>query len=240
MSITVVCLKTGDKYPAVYVNRLYRGVTEGAHWAVPSDRASLMRFGVGEPIDCRFVCITDRTDAAFDEGIEVLPLLEPIYPGWWNKLQMFRAEGAFGQIQGRVLFLDLDVLITGPLDPLVNYPSDFAMHADFQKPWKCASAVMLLEAGSREWIWNAFQENPPGVMRSYHGDQEFMYDLFQRHCRYPAAFNSHYPDIFPQRIVRNYKQYSVDGPPEGASIVALNGHPKPHELKDLWVADFWR
>lgn len=225
--ITVVCLKVGKLYGPAYVNRL-----------ASACRDRLL-------VEHDFACFTDDPD-----GLEFgrkgqqysgwLTLSDPHLTGWWHKLSLFRPDGAFGQIKGRILYLDLDVIVTGPLDDLVNYPSEFAMHQDFQRPWQCASAVMVMEAGSRGWIWDAFVRDQGAYIRRFHGDQDFLRTSMEENTRWPALHNGEHCDFFPQRWIRSYKIHAQQGPPPDCRVVAFHGTPKPHEIESGWVKDAWK
>src|SRR6056297_3644517 len=104
MPVNVVCIKWGTKYGAGYVNQLYRGV----------------RQYLSRPF--RFVCLTDDGEG-IDESVEVHPL--PVTPfdeasfdarkggETWRKVGLF--QPGLAHLQGDTLFLDLDIVLTGPL-----------------------------------------------------------------------------------------------------------------------------
>ena len=95
MENNVVCIKWGTKYGPEYVNILYAMVKRNI------------------TIPHKFVCITDDpTDLT--PGIHILPMQESIVEGWWHKLTLFKPT--IGDLTGRILFLDLDVIITGNID----------------------------------------------------------------------------------------------------------------------------
>ena len=96
--VNVLCIKWGTKYGAEYVNKLRSMV--GRH--------------LGRPF--RFVCLTDDTEG-ITPGIECRPIPamqlggSPWYAGW-RKLAVFAPE--LHDLEGRVLFFDLDVVIVAP------------------------------------------------------------------------------------------------------------------------------
>ena len=147
----------------------------------------------------RFVCITDDP-AGLDERVEVLPmsdtgledlrtLLEPItkngrrfyFPSCFRRLWMFSREAE--QLGERVFSLDLDCLIVGSLEPLIDdFPGDFvgwvrATNPRRQKP-ALAGAVYKLKTGSHPEVWDDFDpvESPAIARRAgYSGsDQAWM------------------------------------------------------------------
>ncbi len=97
--ITVACVWWGTKFPFEYVTNL---------------KASIER---NTSIDHKFVCFSD-TDVP---NIETR-ILKPGYDGWWNKLQLFDCSH---RLTDRVIYFDLDTLITGDLDWLFKYEGNF-------------------------------------------------------------------------------------------------------------------
>jgi hypothetical protein len=147
--------------------------------------------------------------------------------GWWNKMLLFDPAAPAWQPGDRLLWLDLDIVIVRPIAGIAGIDSDFAMHRDFQRPRRMASAVMLLTAGSRPEIWESFIADPAAAMRDRHGDQAFI--------------EEHAPDVdvFPRKWIVSYKMQAKKGPPDGARIVCFHGKPKPHECGS-WVTRAWR
>ena len=96
--ITVACVLWGNKFSDKYAQNLKSMVERNT--TVPH----------------RFICFSDRKI----EGVET-KFLRPGMQGWWNKLQLFD-----GTLKGRVVYLDLDTLITGNIDWLMNYDGAFA------------------------------------------------------------------------------------------------------------------
>ena len=81
----------------------------------------------------RFVCFTDGTKGELPKPIETVHVQKPSMEipvntrGIWTKLQVFNPDHG---LRGRVLFLDLDVLVVAPLDPIVDFPAGLALTAD--------------------------------------------------------------------------------------------------------------
>ena len=102
--VNVLCMKWGTKYSADYVNTLYAMVSR-----------NLSR-------EFRFVCLTEDA-RGLDKKIEVFPLPEIAVSldgpeRGWNKLAVF-SETLY-DLKGKVLCLDLDLIITGSLDDIFD------------------------------------------------------------------------------------------------------------------------
>ena len=99
--LSVVCVKWGALYGADYVNKLYMGVRRH----LPADLAP------------RFICFTDDPTDLLPE-VEARPLPTREWTGWWYKAYLFSTAAG---LQGRILYLDLDTVLTGSLAPLATY-----------------------------------------------------------------------------------------------------------------------
>lgn len=150
-----------------------------------------------------------------------MKLLRPGLTGWWNKIALF-APGAFQPGQ-RVLFLDLDVVITGPLMPLFERKGIIHLRDWGWQHMAYGSGVMVWDAGEHSEIWSRFT---PEVPQRFRGDQDWLFSL------------GGWEALSPQ-LLRSYRYHSKGGAPEGCSVVSFHGNPKPHELGG-WVAEGWR
>jgi hypothetical protein len=203
--LTVCCVQWGAKYSDAYVWNLYHQV---AQWL---------------SLPHQFLVLTDRPEHWRDKLV-ALPLQGGL-PGWWNKLTLFNPE--FYGLDGRILYLDLDVVVVDWLDPIAEFDSPFACHRDFMRPREAATAVMVFDADSDmvRRLWQEFSKDPKMYMGLFHGDQEFV----DAHCR---------PDFLPQHWVVSYKLQALKQPPSGARVVCFHGQPKPHECSG-WVSNYW-
>ena len=127
--VKVVCvLKSGGDYDWEYVSRLCRGVKE--HLTLKHE----------------FFCVTDMPNKY--SFIRQVPL-EKGWGGSWAKIEVFRAKG-------EVLYLDLDTVLSGNIDHIINDMSSlmasalskdlFFMLEAFKKDEEWASGVMY-------WGW---------------------------------------------------------------------------------------
>ncbi len=103
-SLTVACVKEGQKYDHRYVNALY-----GMLSSYLSD-------------DFTFLCFTENSEKILDD-VDVRPLPEPRSIGWWNKCLLFKP----GLLSGRVLYLDLDMIIVNDLSHYLTGDSELLL-----------------------------------------------------------------------------------------------------------------
>lgn len=179
--------------------------------------------------DFRFICFTDDPED-YAEGIKKHPLVEPTLKGWWHKLSLFK-PGVFDDGE-RVLFLDLDTLIVGPLDGFAGYRGEFAMLGPFFKNLNpifagAQSGVMAWRGGFGSEIWSAFEAqgfpNFPG------GDQAFINSLGLS------------PDLWQEMLPGEVVSFKGSGGRKlpGANVICFHGLPRPHQVGG-WVQDHWK
>ena len=200
--LIIACVCVGERYGDEYVTRLRDGVARNLK------------------DEHRFVALTDRQI----EGVECVPV-PPMLEGWWAKLWLF-APGVFPD-GSRVLYFDLDTVITGNLSAHAAYAGDFAILRDFYRPLGMGSAVMSWVAGACDDIWD--QWLCFGAPRFAGGDQKWI------EIARPNA--DRWQDMMPGKTV-SYKADCGDGPPPSASVVCFHGLPRPHQVNG-WAHDLW-
>jgi hypothetical protein len=181
----------------------------------------------------RFMCLTDRRWAISKhvESIRV-PWPRGMY-GWWSKIELFKP----GRFMGRVLYLDLDTLVVGALDAVVDYPSPFALlpHAGtFTGTYHGKTRRVVPRFNSSVMVWDAgvndalFTEWRPEVTKDLHGDQDWYGQQMPQADTLPAAW-------FPRLS-------ELDGPPPSEAKVVLCKVPKNAVAARRlpWVDAAWR
>jgi hypothetical protein len=228
--IDVVCVMWGDKFSDIHVQTLKAMVERNT------------------TIEHDFICFSDREI----EGIKTRQLPTG-FKGWWNKMFLFSDEAMLNE---RVVYLDLDTMITDNIDWLLTYEGNFMgiedlgvnnhKYEDVRKyQGKMQSGVMSWNSRECYDIWEAFDANKEVWMEKYRGDGEFLNDLVD-----PTDLLQH---KFPNKL-RSYKYECYEnGLPEGTSIVCFHGEPSPEQAINEtvkpwgtvyepreWVADYWR
>jgi len=148
----------------------------------------------------RFVCLTNdpRTMAALGglrPGADAIPLAYPdMLPGWWAKLELFRS----GLFEGRVLYLDLDVIPVADLAQVAHWRDDaicFAHPVRVGNYGRRAVAMFGKDRGkttvtrfqSSVIAWNANEltldfhdlDFYKETVKKYRGDQDYFGDIFE-------------------------------------------------------------
>lgn len=211
--LTVVCvLKGGGDYRPEHVHALRDGVARNL--TTPH----------------QFVCLTDM---AVD--CDHLWLLRG-WPGWWSKMELFD-----GRITGPTLYLDLDTIITGPLDEIVIGHTFTVLRnfwaVEYNEPNRIGSGLMAWDEDLSA-IYKTFASKPDHFLckyktkggsstfiRAHFGDQMFI----QHHT---PILMERWQDKFPGKVV-SFKKHVLPngGVPKGASICCFHGVPRPWNLK---------
>jgi hypothetical protein len=193
----VACVyKMGGEFTAEYVSRLLKGVLD--HTTLP----------------LRFVCFTDSDE---DLPCQKIPLTDNL-PGWWSKLELFK------KFWGRVVYFDLDTIITGNIDPLLEYDGPMALLKDLWAPNNKLSTGVMVWNSPMQFLVPEEQEKAkiisnPKAMDEFHivgklKQMQWHVDIVQ--------------DIVK---VASYKwECQEKGVPEGTNVVCFHGKPRPHDV----------
>jgi len=220
----IICVKWGDKYGPEWVYRLKAAV---AYWY---------------QADHEFVCMTDQPIPR----VQCVPCA-PDLPTWWSKVGLFRP----GMFHGKNIYIDLDVVLTGPITALRNHfiqdsvvaPDDFSysllnprqglgdsMRRLLGGAGTVNSSVMLWEDDAGREVWDNFT---PEKMDEVHGDQNWITQAL-----WPNKLK-----LLPDGLVCSYK-YHVQRDQPTTPIVVFHGNPKPsdlgryHPLHKLWLGEY--
>ena len=75
----------------------------------------------------RFYCLTDDP-SGLERDIIALPV-SPLCEGWWHKIYLFSWDHG---IDARLLYMDIDMVVTGSLEDFLSYDGDFASRPEDQ------------------------------------------------------------------------------------------------------------
>ncbi len=219
----VICINWGTKYGPRFINRLYGMVARN----------------ITPPFS--FTCFTDTAEGVRPEvDCQPLPVLDVAMPtntkGIWPKARLWGKT--LGTLTGPVLFLDLDLVITGNIDDLFTYgdPDRVILARNPAKPFERLgqTSVFRFPVGKLLPLQQKFIADPQGVADEYGFEQRFVtrnapggIDLFPRawvrHFRYQCL------PVFPLNLILTARL------PTDARIVIFPGglHPE-HAIKGGW------
>jgi hypothetical protein len=223
----VVCMKWGEKYGPEYVNVLYHMVKRNM------------------TLPFRFICLTEHPEGIEPE-VEVMPIpaFEDPAPQYykfcqaWRKLSLF--DDPLFDIQGKVLFLDLDVVVIDTIDCFFDFSDKLAIIENWSQPNRLigqASAICF-EVGQYTHLLKKYQTQQETVVKTHRTEQVYItrelgkgnFDYFpddwcksfKFHCMAGGILNSF---VTPTRI------------PERAKIIVFHGNPNPIDaINGVWGA----
>ncbi len=237
----VICMKWGTKFSAEYVNILYYNV-----------KKNLKR-------PHRFICFTEDSSGIQPE-IEVFPLppmeLPPDWPErGWRKFTLFQNKP--GNLEGQILFLDLDVVIADSLDPFFELPGRFLIIRDWNLVGKDIgnSSVFRFESGAHPDIWANWLAHGPEYRLRFRNEQALL-SFFMRE----KGILNYWPDAWCLSFKRHFMRpfplcyFQEPRPIPGTKIVVFHGNPNPDAIRTgwhsssllravrptPWLADLWR
>ncbi len=247
--VNIVCMKWGPKYGPEYVNILYHMVKRNL------------------TLPFRFICCTEFS-AGIENGIEVKPLprfrepegLAAVYCGAWRKLALF--DKKLYDLQGKLLFLDLDVVIVGNIDCFFTYSDKLAIIENWSQPGRLIgqASAFCFEIGKYYQLLEKYQKHQEDVLKNNRTEQFYITRELG-----PGNFN-----FFPADWCKSFKMHCLPGGilnsfitptkmPENARIIVFHGSPKPPEAlagewgipvqwykkpyktikPTRWIADYW-
>jgi hypothetical protein len=240
----IICMKWGEKYPALYVNKLYGMVAR--HLASPF----------------RFVCMTDRREGIRPE-VECLDCPTVAIPPphdnrGWRKVSLW--NDTLPGMQGDWLYLDLDVVVTGSLDPFFEYQPQrsYIVMQNWTQPGQGIgnTSVFRFRIGSHPYLLHQLVNNQDEVFQQFRNSQTYISRTVKSIAFWPddwcVLFKTHCLPPMPQRW------WQPPFLPPTARVVAFPGVPNPdeavvglwpaawykriykHILPATWIAEHWR
>ena len=170
-------------------------------------------------------------------GVNCVPM-EYDLPRWWNKLELLHPKFHFTD---RVLYLDLDTVITGSLDDIASYGGDAAFVEDFMAGG-VSTSLMSFRPSDYGHVWSIFMDDPDYWMEQ--GDKcvppNFGDQVMFNEIEHPFPID-YWQDLLPGQVV-SYRRDCVDGVmshiPDNARVVSFHGRTKPH-MVGKWVVEHW-
>ncbi|HEX5078119.1 MAG TPA: glycosyltransferase [Geminicoccaceae bacterium] len=234
---TVLCMRWGDRYGPEYVNRLFAMVAR--HLTLPH----------------RFVCLTDDPKGIRPE-VECRPLpaieLADARPhSGWRKLSCLGPE--LEDLQGQVLFLDLDLVVVANIDGLFAHPGAFCIIENWTRPGRGIgnSSVFRFRAGAHRSVLQRFCADAARIIRDWPDEQTYLSRSVGEVTFWPHGWcRSFKHDCLPARPLRPFREARI---PADAKVIVFHGEPKPpgaarglwpKSITGLrpvrWIDEYWR
>lgn len=214
--INIVCFKWGDKFSAEYVNKLWYAI----------------RRNVTVPFT--FTCFTEDPT-----GVKCTtePFLRKL-PTWWYIIGLFNKNHGF---EDKVLYIDLDTVITGNIDHILNLDTNFAIIRDFYRIKGLQTAFIMWKPEWGYYIWDSLVKNMPKDLVRYGGGTNRWIEnsvlgkditIFQD--EFPGEFISYKVHILKDT------RYKSPGDLDTAKVICFHGKPMPSEKRELeWMKEHW-
>ena len=216
----VVCINWGTKYGPLYINRLY----------------SMVCRNITPPFT--FTCFTDNNHGIRNEvDTEPLPPLDFELPvtrrGIWPKCRLWSKE--LGRLEGPVLFLDLDLVITGSLDEFFTFgrSDEVILARNPSNPLEKLgqTSVYRFPVGKLEPLLKEFAVDPSGIAEKYRYEQRFVSRNSPGGIRFwprrsVCHFRHHCRPVFP------FNYFCLPKLPRGGKIIIFPGDLKPQDAID--------
>jgi hypothetical protein len=223
---TVICMKWGTLYGPDYANILY----------------SMVKRHTARPL--RFICFTDDASGLIPE-IEALPLppitLPPSHQ-WraWRKISLWNRELA--GLSGDVLFIDLDVVITGSIDSFFDYRPEetYCVIENWTQMGEGIgnTSVFRLRVGSHPEVFDTLAADPAGTVATYRNSQTFASRTITSMVWWPAAWCVSFKHSLMPRWPLNFVK--VAPLPRDTKVVCFTGRPNPDHARDgVWPVRSW-
>jgi hypothetical protein len=237
-------MKWGTRYPSTYVNCL---------WA-------MVRRNTARPT--RLVCYTDDP-SGIDPAVTSLPLPPADLPPRlavrpWRKLSLWADE--VPGISGDVLFLDLDVVITGPLDDFFDYEpaSTFCVIENWTQKGSGIgnTSCFRFRVGAHSYIYDGMRRDPSGTRAAHGNEQIYISRTVTEKAFWPAPWCASFKHtLLPPWPLNFFKAAPL---PAETRVVCFTGRPDPDEARDgrwrvpwpkrlykhvrptPWIAEHWR
>lgn len=197
----------------LYVNKLYRGVARNLS------------------LPFTFFCFSDCYDLNLDKGIIKKALITPSRMGCLPKLVAYNPAHEF---KGRVVMMDIDLVVTGNLDEMFSYDGYFMTRSTFIGKRQSGGDIAFFEAGTLDWMWDLLKRRTAWLEKWTGGRERFVY----RHYMHDTM--DFVQDLYPGQLL-SYKRNirHIKRLPKGTRIVSCHGKPRPHEIEDEWIKEHW-
>ncbi len=197
----------------------------------------------------RFIAVTESQ--LHIDGVERIPIRDmelTKIKGCYARLRMFDPQWQKDHgVAGRLACVDLDSVVTGPLDPTFDRPEPFVIMqgGNATNPCKFNGALMMLRAGAHPEVWEDFSVEKAGKVPFFEfpDDQGWIWHKLPNAAGWVCGEGSGVY-VFHKPGWPNWSgdlgTMSTDLP-KGARLVTFSGWRSPQKFERLdWVRKHWR
>ena len=223
---TIICMKWGTRYGPEFVNRLFNAIQRHTKRKT------------------RLVCFTDDNEG-INPNVQIEPIPEINLPANliqtpWRKLTMWKAPLA--DLAGDVLFLDLDLVITGNLDDLFDYePRRFCVIQNWTQIGKKIgnTSCFRFPVGKHTHIFDDIQINREPILEKYRIEQVYISKEIDDMVFWPEIWCASFKHSLMPKWPLNFFKTPIL--PTDTRIVAFTGKPDQDEaVNGIWPAPWYK
>lgn len=212
---TIICMKWGDRYSSTFVNRLFKSINKYTNKKT------------------QLICFTDKIKG-IDKNIICHPLPKIDLPEQisftpWRKLSVWQYP--LLDLEGDILFLDLDLVITGDLDRFFDYnPGKYCVIENWTQKSEDIGNTSCFRFPIEKFnkIFKDFQNNPTLIWKKYHIEQIYISKTIKEQFFWPEDWCLSFKhNLLPKWPFRIWKAAEL---PRNTSIVAFTGKPDPDDV----------
>ena len=246
---TIVCMKWGNKYPSIFVNRLWSMIKRNTNR------------------ETRLICYTDDS-SGIDSDIITRPIPDSDVPSGIELINRYRKiliwNPNISDLSGDVLFMDVDIVITGCIDSFFDYkPNKFCViYNYFPRLFESRvpiyrvlgnTSVFRFPVGKYSNVYDNFISDPSAIFTKYEYEQEYVGNSIDDKEFWPSGWCSDYRYCSLPPHPLNY--FFRPKLPKGSLCVIFPGRlnqdtalqgvysKKTRLIKRIrparWIADYW-
>lgn len=223
---TIICMKWGTRYGPEFVNRLY---------------AAIQRY-TERPT--RLVCFTDDSSGINPDvqthDIPPLDLPEIHANKPWRKITMWKKDLA--DLSGDVLFLDLDLVVTGNLDVLFDYkPGHYCVAENWTQMGQGIgnTSCYRFPVGEHSYLYDTLQADSQAMIDKYRISQVYISREISDIHFWPELWCASFKHTLIPKWPLNF--FKMPELPEDTRIVAFTGKPDQDEaIRGEWPAPWYK
>ena len=213
-------MKWGNRYSSDFVNRLYK---------------SILRHTKNKT---RLFCFTDDTSnlhkSIICKPLPKIKIPEEISLTPWRKISVWKYS--LIEFDGDILFLDLDLVITGNLDKFFEYKKGkYCVIENWTQIGKKIGNTSCFRFPTKKYhyIFEDFEKNGEDIWKKYHIEQVYLSKHIDEQYFWPEDWcKSFKHNLLPRWPLRIWKPATLS---KNTSIVAFTGKPDPDDvLKGKW------
>ncbi len=212
---TIICMKWGIRYGPEFVNRLYKSINKHTKRKTKLYCLTDDIQGINKEITCK-----PLPKISLPEEISFTP---------WRKMSLWQYP--LYDLKDDVLFLDLDLVITGDLDRFFDYKKgNYCVIENWTQLGQNIgnTSCFRIPIGRYHSVFEKFQEEPKKFLREYRIEQIYLSKQIKDQVFWPSdwckSFKHNLLPIWPFRIWQPAKL------PNETSIVAFTGKPDPDDV----------